>query len=121
MPVEGTIPHMPGIEMYGNSIPAGTVGGDLFEYINFEQRYDLDAGIQRAKTRVEKGDFGFVDVYKARMNGMRRLVCEMTLRNGLVVYELNGLSRDSWERLGKYGSQGDARWDGTHEDAKPKP
>jgi serine phosphatase RsbU (regulator of sigma subunit) len=48
MPVEGTIPHLPGIEMYGNSIPAGTVGGDLFEYINFQQRYDVDARIQRA-------------------------------------------------------------------------
>src|SRR5215813_14229789 len=50
MPVEGAIPHVPGIEMYGNSIPAGTVGGDLFEYINFDQRYDLDARIQRALT-----------------------------------------------------------------------
>ncbi len=48
MPVEGTIPHLPGIEMYGNSIPAGTVGGDLFEYINFQQRYDIDARIERA-------------------------------------------------------------------------
>ena len=48
MPVEGTIPHVQGIEMYGNSIPAGTVGGDLFEYINFQQRYDIDARIQRA-------------------------------------------------------------------------
>jgi serine phosphatase RsbU (regulator of sigma subunit) len=48
MPVEGSIPHIPGIEMYGNSIPAGTVGGDLFEYINFEQRYDIGARIQRA-------------------------------------------------------------------------
>src|SRR6266853_664773 len=48
MPVEGAIPHLPGIEMYGNSIPAGTVGGDLFEYINFQQRYDIDARIQRA-------------------------------------------------------------------------
>jgi serine phosphatase RsbU (regulator of sigma subunit) len=47
-PVEGAIPHIPGIEMYGNSIPAGTVGGDLFEYINYQQRYDLDARIQRA-------------------------------------------------------------------------
>lgn len=27
MPVEDAIPHLPGIEMYGNSIPAGTVGG----------------------------------------------------------------------------------------------
>jgi serine phosphatase RsbU (regulator of sigma subunit) len=50
MPVEGTIPHITGIEMYGNSIPAGTVGGDLFEYINFEQRYDLDTRIERALT-----------------------------------------------------------------------
>jgi serine phosphatase RsbU (regulator of sigma subunit) len=49
MPVEGAIPHIPGIEMFGNSIPAGTVGGDLFEYINFQQRYDIDARIRRAR------------------------------------------------------------------------
>ncbi|MGZ4814402.1 MAG: PP2C family protein-serine/threonine phosphatase [Terriglobales bacterium] len=49
MPVEGAIPHLPGIEMYGNSIPAGSVGGDLFEYINFQQRYDIDARIARAQ------------------------------------------------------------------------
>ncbi len=48
MPVEGAIPHIAGIEMYGHSIPAGTVGGDLFEYINFQQRYDIEARIQRA-------------------------------------------------------------------------
>lgn len=49
MPVEGAIPHIVGIEMFGNSIPVGTVGGDLFEYINFQQRYDIDARIQRAQ------------------------------------------------------------------------
>lgn len=48
MPVEGAIPHLAGIEMYGDSIPAGTVGGDLFEYINFQQRYNIDARIERA-------------------------------------------------------------------------
>jgi Stage II sporulation protein E (SpoIIE) len=48
MPVEGAIPHVEGIEMYGNSIPTGMVGGDLFEYINFQQRYDIDARIRRA-------------------------------------------------------------------------
>jgi serine phosphatase RsbU (regulator of sigma subunit) len=48
MPVEGAIPHLPGIEMYGDSIPAGTAGGDLFEYINFQQRYDIDKRIERA-------------------------------------------------------------------------
>ncbi|MGC1782264.1 MAG: hypothetical protein WA708_07090 [Acidobacteriaceae bacterium] len=35
MPAEGVIPQLDGIEMYGNSIPVGTVGGDLFEYITF--------------------------------------------------------------------------------------
>src|ERR1700749_3477971 len=49
MPVEGVIPHVQGIAMYGNSLPAGNVGGDLFEYINFAQRYDVDARIQRAE------------------------------------------------------------------------
>ena len=48
-PVEGAIPHIPGIEIFGASVPAETVGGDLFEYINFAQRYDLDARIARAQ------------------------------------------------------------------------
>ncbi len=48
MPVEGTIPHLAGIDMYGNSIPVGTVGGDLFEYLNFQQRYNIDARIAQA-------------------------------------------------------------------------
>lgn len=51
MPVEGAIPHLPGIDMYGNSVPAGTVGGDLFEYINFQQRYNIDERIQQALKR----------------------------------------------------------------------
>jgi serine phosphatase RsbU (regulator of sigma subunit) len=53
-PVEGAIPHLPGIEMYGNSIPAETVGGDLFEYMNFQQRYNIDARIQRALKRSKE-------------------------------------------------------------------
>src|SRR6185369_1671617 len=48
MPVEGAIPDIPGIEMYGDSVPVGRVGGDLFEYINFQQRYDVDARIRQA-------------------------------------------------------------------------
>jgi len=54
MPVEGAIPQIPGIEMFGNSIPAETVGGDLFEYINFQQRYDIEARIQRAQRLSEE-------------------------------------------------------------------
>ena len=48
MPVEGSIPQVSGIDMYGNSVPVGRAGGDLFEYINFQQRYDLDARIRQA-------------------------------------------------------------------------
>jgi hypothetical protein len=51
MPVEGVIPQLAGIDMYGNSIPAGSVGGDLFEYINFQQRYNIDARITEALRR----------------------------------------------------------------------
>lgn len=54
MPVEGAIPQLPGIEMYGNSVPAGAVGGDLFEYINFQQRYDIDGRIQLALKRSQE-------------------------------------------------------------------
>ena len=32
MPVEGAIPQIPGIEMYGNSVPVERVGGDFLEY-----------------------------------------------------------------------------------------
>jgi len=54
MPVEGAIPQLAGIDMYGNSIPAWNRGGDLFEYINFQQRYNIDARIARALKVVQK-------------------------------------------------------------------
>src|SRR6202166_2739206 len=54
MPVEGAIPQLAGIDMYGNSIPAGPVGGDLFEYINFQQRYNIDARIAGALKRSKQ-------------------------------------------------------------------
>src|ERR1700728_2740448 len=53
-PVEGAIPHLAGIEMYGNSIPAANADGDLFEYINFQQRYNIDARIERANKLSRK-------------------------------------------------------------------
>jgi dihydroorotase len=66
-----------------------------------------------AVLRVQEGHFGFVDTYGARMKGTRKLECELTLRNGRVVWDLNGITREDWEGLGKYVAQGDGRWDGT--------
>src|ERR1017187_183991 len=54
MPVEGAIPQLAGIEMFGNSIPAEKVGGDLIEYINFQQRYNIGARIARANKLSKK-------------------------------------------------------------------
>jgi len=67
-----------------------------------------------AVLRLEHGQFGFVDVNGARMRGDQKLVCEMTVRDGKVVYDLNGITREEWDKLGAhYNAQGDARWDGT--------
>jgi dihydroorotase len=65
-----------------------------------------------AVLRVEKGKFGFVDMNGARMPGSQRFLCEMTLRDGKIVYDLNGLARPNWDALPKnYGRTGDPRWD----------
>jgi dihydroorotase len=66
-----------------------------------------------AVLRVEKGNFGFTDIFGARMKGTQKLTCELTVHNGMVVYDLNGITREDWNKLGNYSSQGDRRWDGT--------
>jgi len=73
-----------------------------------------------AVLRVESGKFGFVDSYGARMDGNRRLLCELTIHDGIVVYDLNGITRDSWDRLGDYRPQGDPSWDGTRSTGRRK-
>jgi serine phosphatase RsbU (regulator of sigma subunit) len=48
-PIPGAIPRLPGIDIYGLSIPLnGVAGGDLITYVDFQQRFDLDARIWRA-------------------------------------------------------------------------
>jgi len=66
-----------------------------------------------AVLRLRTGTFGFVDMQGARMDGTRKLECELTVRAGKVLYDLNGLTRERWDQLpAGYGPQGDARWDG---------
>jgi len=66
-----------------------------------------------AVLRVENGAFGFVDVYGAKMNGKQRLTAELTMKDGRFYWDLNGLLRESWDKLGKYNAIGDPAWDGT--------
>ena len=75
---------------------------------------DVGAPADVAVLRVRDGDFGFVDVNGARMQGYRKLECELTVRDGLVMWDLNGITREDWDKLGpRYTAQGDGRWDGT--------
>ena len=63
-----------------------------------------------AVLRVEKGNFGFVDSLGGRLDGHEKLVCEMTVRNGMILWDLNGLSRLPWQQRTSY--QVDPKWDG---------
>jgi dihydroorotase len=45
-----------------------------------------------AVLRLERGKFGFLDQAGTRVEGSQRLLCELTLREGKVIYDLNGLS-----------------------------
>jgi dihydroorotase len=48
---------------------------------------------------VRKGTFGLVDVDGGRLNADQKLECELTVRAGKVVWDLNGLSRQDWQKL----------------------
>jgi serine phosphatase RsbU (regulator of sigma subunit) len=51
-PESGAIPRIPNVDIYGISIPYnGIAGGDLITYVNFSDRYDLDARIARAEAQ----------------------------------------------------------------------
>jgi dihydroorotase len=49
-----------------------------------------------AVLRLERGSFGFIDASGARLGGTQRLACELTMRDGKVVYDLNGISHPDW-------------------------
>lgn len=60
---------------------------------------------------VQTGKFGFTDSLGGRLVGDRKLVCEMTIRNGLMVWDLNGISREPWQNRTQYHSN--STWDAT--------
>jgi dihydroorotase len=48
---------------------------------------------------VEKGQFGFIDSAGARLDGSQRIVAEMTVRKGAVVWDRNGWASTGWEKF----------------------
>ena len=68
------------------------------KYIQREDLGHLSIGAVADVTllKLRKGDFGFIDTRGKRMKGNQKLECELTLREGQVVYDLNGLTSSDW-------------------------
>ena len=47
---------------------------------------------------LRKGDFGFIDTQGKRMKGNNLLECELTIKAGKIVYDLNGLASNEWRK-----------------------
>lgn len=46
---------------------------------------------------LRKGDFGFIDTKRKKMKGDQKLECELTIREGKVVWDLNGMASSPWD------------------------
>jgi dihydroorotase len=68
--------------------------------IHHEELGQLSVGSEAdiAVLSVEKGKFGFVDTLGAKLTGDQKLVCQMTVRNGAIVWDLNGLANEDWRK-----------------------
>lgn len=51
---------------------------------------------------IRNGNFGFVDSGKNKISGTQKLEAEMTIREGRIVWDLNGLSAVTYEPLATY-------------------
>ena len=71
--------------------PAGIVGRTDLGHLTPGAVADV------AVFRLLEGNFGFLDARLRRMTGSRRLECELTLREGQVVWDLNGLAGRAWD------------------------
>jgi dihydroorotase len=60
---------------------------------------------------LETGNFGFVDSLGGRLEGRQQLACELTVKNGLIDWDLNGITREDWQKRSVYTPH--PEWDGT--------
>jgi dihydroorotase len=60
---------------------------------------DVGSDADIAVLRVDRGNFGFVDSAGARNPGSQLIVCEMTVRAGKVVWDLNGRAAQDWKNF----------------------
>ncbi len=70
-------------------------------YIQKEElgHLSVGAGADIALLKLQEGDFGFADTKGWKINGNKKLECELTLREGKIVWDLNGISMSEWEKM----------------------
>lgn len=56
----------------------------------------VGAGADVTILQLHRGRFGYLDSNDALMYGTQKLVCEVTIRDGQVVWDLNGLNGTRW-------------------------
>jgi dihydroorotase len=61
----------------------------------------IGSGADVAVLRLVDGDFGFIDSANRRFRGKQKLVAELTLRDGRVVWDLNGMNSEDWDYVRK--------------------
>jgi len=90
--------------------------------IHFEGLGQLSVGAiaDTAVLGVENGRFAFVDSWGARMDGDKRLTRELTVASGRVVCDLNGRTRERWDRLGNISRKASPTGDDTRGTSRPR-
>jgi len=70
-------------------------------YIQKEELGHLSVGADAdiALLNLQEGDFGFADTKGWKINGNKKLECELTLREGMIVWDLNGISMTEWGKI----------------------
>lgn len=59
---------------------------------------------------LRRGDFGFVDGSGAVMKGHEKLECELTVKDGKFVYDLNGRAADPWDQPPSAAAKQAKKW-----------
>ncbi|MEN8229500.1 MAG: amidohydrolase/deacetylase family metallohydrolase [Bacteroidota bacterium] len=73
------------------------------QVINHEELGHLSEGAVAdiAVLSLKEGDFGYADIKGWKIRGTQKLECELTIREGKVVWDLNGISMPEWNDKSK--------------------
>jgi dihydroorotase len=74
-----------------------------------------------AVLRLEDGHFGFTDMVNGRLEGTKRLSAEITIKDGKIVYDLNGMEAAKWNAPADPNSIYGYRWSAFAPRVRPQP